>query len=441
MSNGINFNEDYTLAVLPGASAIVSTEVQKLNRPTNTIASGTDTDYIKWGEGDNFPQQVILDVNKDPEIGILLEKKANLLYSGGLIWGIPTKDADGNEYLKPLEDNQNKEVKAFLKATNINRYLSEAALDLEWFSNVFVEIVLNIGRDKIIQIATQAAEECRLGLQNKTTGLIEKCFINANFPTAKISDDTTKKLPVLDAYYSPSEKLKLAKELNFIYVLNYASPGKKFYQLASWNAIRESGWLEISQLIPQFKKGLLENQMTIKYHIQISSMYWEKKFEDWSKISVEEKKKRKESELDSMQKTLSGAEKAGKSITSVIFHDFNNPNGKEFEMIKITPLDDKIADGKYLEDGKDASLYKNLAMGIHPAISGGLPNSGLGGAGSNIREAYNLHIMTNKVKQDILLEPLNNLVIQYNGWNPDMEFRFNNQFMTTLDAKKEIKKA
>ena len=101
-------------------------------------------------------------------------------------------------------------------------------------------------------------------------------------------------------------------------------------------------------------------------------------------------------------------------------------------------MDDKIQDGKYLEDGKDASLFKAAAVGLHPALIGNLTSSGMSGAGSNIREAYNLNIMTNRSRQDIILEPLNNLLIEYNGWPLEMEFAFNNQFMTTLDAGKEM---
>lgn len=439
MSKNIQFEEDYSLAFLPGIGAIVQTDVSSLPRPTNTIeANATKGDHIPWGTSDDFPQSVIDDVNKDPEVGRLLEVKASLLYSGGLQWGIPKKDDKGVEYLEPLADNEDSIVRSWLKKTNINRYLSEAALDLEWFYNVFVEIVLSVDKSEIIQVCVQPAEECRYGIQNPNNGKLEKCYISALWPNAKSNDSTTKVLPVLDPYYDPTSQLQGATKTNYIYALNLASPGKKFYQLASWNAIRESGWLEISQLIPKFKKGLLKNQMSIKYHIQISSLYWEKKFPDWGKLNEKEKLARKQDELTSMQNTLSGAEKAGKSLTSVIYHDFNM--AKEFELVKINPIQDPIKDGKYLEDGKDASLYKNLALGVHPALSGGVPNSGLGGAGSNIREAYNLHILSNRIKQDILLEPLNNLVIPFNKWNPKMEFRFNNQVMTTLDANKETKK-
>ena len=75
---------------------------------------------------------------------------------------------------------------------------------------------------------------------------------------------------------------------------------------------------------------------------------------------------------------------------------------------------------------------------MHPALSGITPNSGMGGAGSNIREAYNLHIIMNQFNQDLILEPLY-VVRDYNGWGDDIEFKFKNSLMTTLDAGKETK--
>lgn len=439
MREEIALDESYSFAYMPGISAAV-TETTQLVRPYATVDKQAAKDAVLfWGENNDFPQLVIADIRKHTELGMLLDKQASLLYAGGLIWGVP--DPEDDTKLIPVKEAQNKEIKAWLRHSNINRYLSEAATDLYWFANVFPEIVLNIGGTEIVQICTQAAEECRWGMQNSRTGLIEKCYINAQWPDGKPGDGYTKELPVLDAYYNPAAQLKNnMKGTNYIYPINYAKPGNKFYQLADWNSLRESGWLAVALAIPKFKEALLKNQMTIKYHIQISSMYWEKKFPGWQNMKPAEQLNVKKAELAAMEATLMGAEKAGKSLTSVIHHDFNSVSTKEFELIKITAIDDKIKDGKYLEDGKDASLKTMAAIGLHPALVGTMPNNGMGGAGSNIREAYNLHVMTNKSRQDLILEPLNNLIIEFNGWDPEMEFRFRNSFMTTLDKGKETQK-
>lgn len=435
------FNENYTVAFMPGIGAAVSTEVKKITRPNFSINKGSaDQKILFWGEDNDFPQKVIEDVRRDAEIGTLLRKLSNLLYSGGLSWGIP-KRVNGIKVYDPLPPADELLVTEFNKKSAIDKYVEETATDISWFYNAFPEIVLEGSGKKIIQVVAQAAEECRFGAQNKSTGLIDTCYINAQWPDGKPDDAFTKKVPVLDSYYDPAAQVENLKSLNFIYPLSVPTPGNKFYQLADWNSIRESGWLEVSQEIPKFKKAMLKNQMHLKYHIQMSSLYWTMKFPGWDALSEPVKNTKMREELEAIQATLVGAVNAGKSIRSVIHHDFNT--GKEFELMKITAIDDKIPDGKYLEDGKDASTYKMSAIGLHPALIGTLPNNGMAGAGSNIREAYNLHMFMTKRIQDLILEPLNNLVVPFNslhaGWNPLTEYYFNNQLMTTLDAGKESK--
>lgn len=432
------FDADLMMGVT--SLAVVSASVKDLKKPTSTIDKDTVTkDYIPWGDGNDFPQTVIEDVDKSPGLGTMFDKQANLLYSAGLEWGKLKKDSKGNEYLEPLPENIDQEIMLWCKRSNINRYLIEASTDLYWFSNVFPEIVLSRDKSKIAQICVQAAEECRWGKQNPNTGLIDFCYISANWPSATIDNPHTKKLPVIDPYYNAAdylrEKSNSGSNFNYIYPLNYASPGKKHYQLAAWNSIRESGWLEIALLVPKFKKALLENQSTIKYHIKVSDKYWKFKYEDFDRKTKEQRTEIMRKEIDSIQKLISGAEKTGNNFWSMFYSDI--PQLKDLDLVKLEPIDDKIKSGQYLEEGKDASIYTMSAIGLHPALVGTMPNNGLGGAGSNIREAYNLHILTNKSRQDLILEPLNLLVVEYNGWGVDTVFRFKNQFMTTLDTGTE----
>ncbi len=308
--SAVIINDDATFGIT--RSAIVSLESTSIPRPAFSVDKETAGKKLNpWGENNDFPQQVIGDVRKNPQLGTLLNQLANLLYSSGLEWGIP-KRVNGIEILEPVDDTMDAEIRLFCRKSNINRYLSEAAKDLYWFYNVFVEIILSLDKTKVAQICTQAAEECRFAVQN-SKGVVENVFVNAQWESgAKEDDALTKKIPVIDPYYDPAGKLRLDNRgFNYIYPLNYANPGNKFYQLADWNAIRESGWLAVSELVPKHKKALLANQATIKYHIQISSRYWDTKFAEWDKKTGKEKSDIKRNELDSIQSLIVGAEKAG----------------------------------------------------------------------------------------------------------------------------------
>jgi hypothetical protein len=438
-TNEVIPNSDYSAYILPGINAIATPSVKVAPITSPLIKSEDSSVMAKWGDDNDFPQKVIADIRKDPEIGTLLSKKAALLYSGGLVYGIIKKGSDGSETMTPLPEADDLKISDWLRKSNIKRYLLEAATDLYYFGNVFPETVLNVGKTEIIQLCVQASESCRFSKQNNA-GVIDTCFINANFPDDDENNKRTKKLPVIDPYYDPAANLKTisAKGFNFIYPISYPSPGSKYYQLTDWNSIRESGWLAVSQAIPKFKKSLLEKQLNIKYHIEISDQFWPLKYSDWSTIDEAKRQLIKKTELENFQKLLAGAEKNGNSLVTPFKSDFNL--GKEFSLWKITAIDDKIKAGQFLEEGKDASLYKMSAIGLHPALVGTMPNNGLGGAGSNIREAYNLHMMMITAHQDIILEPLNNLIKYYNGWNEQVEFRFKNSFMNTLDKGTETTK-
>lgn len=432
-------SDDYTAFYVQESKALITTDVANTPRPTTAIIKPEGSELISsWGTDNDFPQQVIKDVRLDPELPNLLDEKARLLYSGGVEHGILSKDDKGNEIMLPLPPALEKEVMAWRKRSNLNRYILEAAKDLYWFYNVFPEIVLSIDRTQIVQLCVQPAEYARWSKQNTSTGLIDNCYINANFPEGKATDKLTKKIPVLDPYYDPASSLRVRSDsLNYIYPLSIPTPGSSYYQLADWNSIRESGWLAVSRAIPKFKKAVLEKQMVIKYHIEISDIFWDAKYPGFNEKTPEEKITIKKTEVENFQKVLTGMEQAGSNIYTPMITD--KATGKEFPLWKINVLDDKLKDGTFLEDGKDASLYKQAAMGIHPALVGTMPNSGMGGAGSNIREAYLLYILKIRAHQDIILEPLNNVVSPYNGWD-EVSWRFKNSYMTTLDTGKETSK-
>jgi hypothetical protein len=435
-NNKVIVSKDYDAFILPGIGAVVTESAP----PTSTVFKSEGNEELAvWGTNNDFPQLVIADVRKDPELPNLLDEKARLLYSGGLIFGKLVKGKDGSESLEPLDEGAAKEINEWLTRANINRYIYEASKDLYWFYNAFPEIILSVDRKKIVSICTQPAEICRWKKQNPSTGLSEICYLNANFPDAKLTDKETKKLPVLDPYYDPAGKLLIDdKGTNYIYPLSIPTPGSTYYQLADWNSIRESGWLEVSRAIPKFKKSQLEKQMSIKYHIEVSNLYWENKYPEFASKPTAEKVKIKEKEFRNFQQILAGAERAGSNLFTVLLTD---PTlGKEYSLWKVNVLKDKLESGVFLEDGKDASLYKMAAIGIHPALLGTMPNNGMGGAGSNIREAYNLHVLKVRAHQDIILEPLNTLIKTYNKWPEDLAFRFRNSFMNTLDKGSETTK-
>lgn len=433
----VEFNIDNTAAIVTGikTSAIITFESEK-KATTAVPVKDNNSKMAFWGTDNDFPQRVIIDVRKDHELGPLLNKKAQLIHAGGITWGIPTQNDKNEEILLPLPKNEHEEVATWMSKSNINRYLMEISKDVTWFFTAFPELVLQVDRKKIIQICAQPAESCRFE-QMDDAGVISNVFINANFPDAKENDKLTKTVPVIDPYYNPSETLRSKKRgHNFIYPISIPVPGCTYYQLAEWNGLREAGWLTISIAIPKFKKNVLEKQLNIKYHVEIADAFWPLKYPDWDKMTADQKTKAYTTELQTFSNIMIGVEGAGNSLVTTMKSDFQGD--KYLSLWKITAIDNKLGKGEYLEDFKEASLAKMAAVGLHPALVGTMPSNGLGGAGSNIREAYNLNNIENRPIQDLILEPLK-LVRDYNEWNPLLEFRIKNPFMTTLNTGTETK--
>ena len=133
---------------------------------------------------------------------------------------------------------------------------------------------------------------------------------------------------------------------------------------------------------------------------------------------------------------MQGYENAGKNvITSFITDKISN---KDYSLVKITPIEKKMQDEIFLKDDERSSSKILSAVGLHPALLGFSTATGQGqGGGSDIREAYNLNTIKDSIIHDMILAPLY-LVRDYNGWNQEIEFKLQPQFMTTLDAGKEV---
>ncbi|WP_187261316.1 hypothetical protein [Pontibacter beigongshangensis] len=440
-------NKEGTFAYTPsGAGAIIklnasfrgTSSAKGADAPgaaaTTPVVKAMGDEIASWGEDNLFPQNVMKDVEKSEVLSDTLTWKAKAWYGSGVVYGYVELDDQGNE---KFIRKRMPEVEEFLKRSNINRYALEALTDISFFANAFPEFILSKNRKKIVMLTAQDAVFCRFS-KPKTNGVINYCYINANWDNgANITDEYTTRVSVIDPYFDPVESLRArTDDFKYIYPINVPSPGKAEYQLASWNAVRKTGWLDVAKAIPEFKKQLFKNQLSVKYLIEVHYAYWEWKYGDWSAKPVEERQKIIAEELDFFNSVMAGTEGAGKSIIATTVR---NPNtGEDIPAFKVTAIDDKIKDGIYIEDSQEAASYIYTAVGVAPTLRGVSPGKGMGaGSGSDARVAFNNFVSTSRFEQDLVLEPLN-LIRDYNGWDPELQFRFQNPLIMTLDKGKQV---
>lgn len=440
-SNGLAYHRGLNAAVrLNGAlkSASGATSAGKTGgaEPTAPVDKTLTTGVIApWGPANDFPQQVMAEIGKSTILGPVLDWKTRAVYGKGIIYGKVTGyKPDGSEIFQRTKDPL---VEAFFKDSKLHRFGKEGIQGLIYFANAFPELIISNDRSLITSLCIQDSAFCRYSSQQAGQAVPQWVYISANWPAAAPGDGYTYKVPVLDPYYNSVEALRNDRRgFTYIYPLSLPSPGQALYQLAAWNPIRRSGWLDVAQAIPEFKKQLFINQLSIKYVIEADIRYWNWKYPDWSEKKESERKQIIAEELDAFEKTMTGTNGAGKSILTITMPDPQNP-GNTIKVFTVTAIDDKLKSGMYVEDSQEASSHIYTSLQVDPTLSGISPGKGMGaGSGSDKRVAFNAFLATHSFHQDLMLEVLQ-FVRDYNGWDPDLEFRFLNPQINTADAPSE----
>jgi len=407
-------------------------------------AKKTDTSYKRdfsgrkwslWGDDNLLPQNLVELVSKNTVAPAALNFKIKSHYGRGLMTCNIEIGDNGEEIIKPVRVP---EVDEFFKVNRINRYLLESITDFYWFYNVFPEIILSKNRKKIVQISCNEAAHSRWGVKPEGSRKIEKCYVSANWEMS-IPHDLVE-VDVLDLD-NPLADLKTRTDgYKFIVPVNYPTPDKSYYQLAYWMGAYTNGWIQVANEIPVFKKAMFKNQMSIKYHIKVPISHFKNKFKDWEMKSEKDQLALIEQELTRMQNWLVGTANAEKAFMS--FYAVDEITGKEIPGWEIIPIKNEYKEGTWLPDSAAANSEILFSMQVDPSLMGAGTPGGLyqkNDGGSNKRESFLINTALLQTERDTILEPLY-LVKEYNGWPANLEFRFRDTILTTLDTGAGTKK-
>lgn len=430
-------NENRSVSYITKHNAIVKSQVAaKTTKPIVKEGIGTLSAVSPWGEDNLFPQHVIEAYRKSTIVPKTLEKQSQILLSSGIVYGtVKGYDKHGNE---EIDYKYDKEVEAWMKRTAIKRYLRESSLSFHWFYNLFPEMIKSVDDKMIVSLSNMRPEYCRWAKQNQSTGLLDHCYIAADW--AKMGVDSDKKLVTkvraIDPYYDADTQVRELSEGKFIYPVSYPSPGTTFYQLAPHNSMRDSGWLDVQVAVSAFKKALFKNQIVVKYLIEVSTWWWNWQYPGFDSKPVDEREKIMDAELEHFENFLTDIENTGKSIMTTYQSD---PMYKErYDGWKITAIDNKLKDGTYIEDSQEACSHLLYALGFDPTLIGPIPGrNGMGaGSGSDKRVAFNIYLSMVEPYRDVILEPLQ-FAFDYNWPDRQYKIKFRNSMITTLDKGKE----
>ncbi|WP_028890872.1 hypothetical protein [Tenacibaculum sp. 47A_GOM-205m] len=388
-----------------------------------------------WGANNDFPQQFLKKIKPAGALrsGLRTNRKAH--YGSGFVLAEETFE-EGKRVITQKSIRQYPEIHEFFIRNQMKRFHKEIITDLEYFALAVPEYVLSNDFKKINRVKRQKTADFRYEIMNESTGLIENGYLSTKW--AEGVDAASKfvsKVPLIDSYWSAEEVREYCKKKkirNFIRPAFYPLINESYYPDPELHSIESSGWLDIINSIPKFKKAFLEERANINYHIEVYEEYFQKKYkEDWEGFTPEKRNQIQSEFVEELDAALRGAEKGGASLMSIIYKD---DTGTPQPGLKITDVGQKNTDGKYLDDTLAGTQAALTAASVDPSIIGaGIPGGKLGaGSGSDKREGWLILSAMKHTDRETTLEPFE-FIQQYNGWDPNLIGAFENTVLTTLD--------
>ena len=424
-----------TVLYSPGIRATFFTAARRSFGPSPSLKKDTTTgtgDVALWGAQNNYPQVVTEWLNKSDVLRPLLRRMANKLIGQGLVYGTTEVDARGEQQFRVLDVPA---IDAALEDTNHLLYLQESAND--WFAhgNVFSELQMN-GRGEVVGLFCQDANRCRLSRKD-TQGRITRCYIDGEWPNRRDIRKETIDLPALDPYYRVADQVREASSGRLILPLRLLIDDLDYYGIAPWHGLITSGWLDVAEYIPKLKKSLMENLITIRYHIEISEDYWPHAYPGFIDKPADEKTKIKKDAIDAFSKWAAGVEASGRTLLTPMVAD---QIAKDYRsMWKVNQLKLEIPTGAYIEDSQEADFHIVRAF-MDPTLFGIAPGKdrNSAGSGSDKRMANTHHVLDGFSDAHMLLTPFR-LMADVNGWHQRfgqgkrIKFWFKSYHAATLD--------
>lgn len=412
--DGLIFSEDSTIAYSAhrgGVAFSLQGDEPAAPATTGTVLTPLTTNVGKvayWGNDNNFPGRIAEILAKDAEMTKLIDWCVRAAMGKGIaVMQNHDWTDDGQPLYRPIKDRA---ILDWYGSAQVRNYYHKAFIDLFTFFNVFPELIPTRDRSRIYSIGHNEAMHCRWA-QMDTDGKLKEVIHNKNWSvsgTVNLYDtNQTTRIPAIDPMdYDIVNKVKNDKGLvKFIYPVNYPTIGRTYYQVAHWDGLRVSGWLDIAAKIPEFKAALLKNQMTIKYLIRIPNTYWPSVYKNWDNMNDTSRTEAKKAKLKEIDKSLTDTENTGKSILNEV--GFDPITHEKLPGWEIEVIDDKTKAGQFLEDSQEASAHKMRALGLDNSLVSALMTGKMGsGSGSDKMQAWNIYTAMIDPYRNIVLDPL-----------------------------------
>ena len=388
---------------------------------------------LSWGKDNLFPWHAAETVRNTTVLNTGLRFLRNLTMGQGIFaCKVKAYNDKGDEILQPVEDSS---YQRFVGSRMVRRYMEKTLRDFLKVGISAVQFVPNAAGNKIVGLNTINSLHYRFTEPLDALGS-QNCVVSGSWD---LSPSSYAILPLLSDY-SPENHAELLRFMGkmkggFVYPVRDSWSNDDIYGEPIWWPAYVAGWVDIAHMVPQYLKKAYKNQTTWKWHVQIPYSFWDKKFPITEFKDVALRRQAIDKYMSSIEKNLLGAENAEKPIFTN--YAVNEMNGRIEEEWKILPLSNKYSAGQEnLVTSAAANSEILFALMVNPNVLGaGMPGGSYAGnqGGSNIREAFLVNIANSWIDRQNILDPLQ-LYLQLNGADEDVQLRFRNTILTTLDT-------
>ena len=403
-------------------AALKTSEYPQGTKPREELYGNYD--FAPAGPDNRTFEKMIEDAEKNTIVSPGITFKSQMIYGGSIGIKKVSADAEGKRISKEIF---HPEWEAFYRKSKVFESFMAASKDLEGLGTAYYQISLNGPGDKIMLVTTDNSRcrNTRLGWKDDR-GRIKDAFINADFGRPAESQNTTKRLPLIQTVFDPAEWLRNyiksgGTGRHFIYPVQFISLGaQNYYPIPDWNSARLSQWLSLSNKLAIMKNFMVDNIQKLKYHVEVHPEYWPMRFgkNQWESWTEEERIENMQDQSEALDKYLRGIEGGNVIMTSKVLTGFNKEAASTMTVHEFKQF---FVDGVHVEDSAEAAANILFSLGLHTSLFGSGSSKGLGNSGSENKYAFNQRKGLIQFTREQLLGPLY-LVADYNGWGENLEF-------------------
>ncbi|MDD7912925.1 hypothetical protein [Polaribacter ponticola] len=388
-----------------------------------------------WGANNDYPQKITKKIKPTGTLRRGLRVNINAHYGSGFILAEETYE-NAKRIIKQIPLHKHPEINAFFKRNRMKRFFKEIISDEEYWHFACPEYVLSKDFKKINRVKRQFAADSRFEIMDENTRTINNLYVSSKWEEGvDVASKYVDKIPLINSFLSAEEVKEYCKKHkihNFVRPVCFPMLTSGYYPDPEWQSIESSGWLDIINSIPKFKKAFLEEKMNVNLHVEVFEEYFERKYNNkWEGFTPEKQDEIRKEFIEQLDQSLRGVENGGKSIMSIIYKD---DNGTPQPGLKITEIEKGKKDGAYLDDTAAGIQAALTAAGVSPSLIGaGVPGTkDGGGSGSDKRLDWFILSALKKPDRETTLE-IFEFIQDYNGWDEKLVGGFEETTFTTLD--------